>query len=187
MDINTVHQQQKDFWKQECQKLKDFWKQECQKLKEQNKDLEDRCESTALERDGLMDDIDTMVMEKNQLQEENKKLKEENKKIKEENEKLKAEKEGLEKYIKGMEDSQRIKDLKGEIQYLQDENEYYEEEVNEWKNACLGILEHPQDINDVDTDLVEAWIEDMKMERVKLEEKIEQIKEHVERFGSLMD
>jgi len=101
----------------ELQKALDFHIVEIREMVNKNKDLEDRCESTALERDGLIDDIDTMVMEKNQLQEEiedlkeeveerttyavlpaegqfmeeNKKLEEENKKLKEENEKFKKE------------------------------------------------------------------------------------------------
>ena len=175
-----------------------FWKEECEKLKEENKKLKEERKWA----DGLTArQVHEMFLSKEDILKELEKARKantenfagmceeakKNEKLKEENMKLKKQKEGLEKYIKGMEDSQRIKDLKAEIEYYRDENQYHEDEVNEWKNACIGILDKPQDINDVDPDLVEAWIEDMKMERDNLEEKIEQIKEHVERFGSLME
>jgi hypothetical protein len=140
----------------ELQKALDFHIVEIREMVNKNKDLEDRCESTALERDGLIDDIDTMVMEKNQLQEEIEDLKEEveerttyavlpaegqfmeeNEKLKEENKQLKdqIERERYEhnKEIMKQQDAhylEEVSPLEKQVEELSEENEKFKKERN---------------------------------------------------------
>ena len=151
----------------ELQKALDFHIVEIREMVNKNKDLEDRCESTALERDGLIDDIDTMVMEKNQLQEEIEDLKEEveerttyavlpaegqfmeeNEKLKEENKQLKdqIERERYEhnKEIMKQQDAhylEEVSPLEKQVEELSEENEKLKEENEKFKKERNTIWE----------------------------------------------
>ena len=103
----------RESFRSKTDKVLEFAKAQDNKIKElteQNKKLEERCESTALERDGALDDIE--------------KLKEENKKLKEQIFGIKDSEITIEGFI------EQIVRLGSENEKLKEENEKFKKERN---------------------------------------------------------
>ena len=145
-------------------------------LEEENKNLEERCESTALERDGALDDIDKLKEENDidKLKEENEKLKEsiefirktclmadeENKKLKEE---LEVVPDGVMRAFRGLCSN-----------WWSDEKDYYCENFDikeKYEDDPANIpTKYLSDCNYTDLRILADWLEKGKYDKYELEE-----------------